>query len=150
MNYFKIFDITPNLDLCPKKLEEKYLDLQLQFHPDLLINKSIKEQENSKTQSSNINNAYEILQDPLKRAIHLLEINNIFIDSIGPDNMLLMEIMEIKEDLEGSDLNKIKIIKQDLEKRKNNLYQEIIKLTNQNLILEASKKIILLKYLSNI
>jgi molecular chaperone HscB len=149
-NHFQIFDIAPNLDLNSNDLEEKYLELQLQFHPDLFINKSQDKQEKAKISSSNINNAYEILKDPLKRAIHFLEINNIFIDSIKPDNILLIEIMEIKETLAEADENEANLIKKDLEERKRNLYQEIISLTNKNLIIEASKKIILFKYLDNI
>ena len=98
-NYFEIFDLSPKLDLDLNSLEEQYLQLQLQFHPDLLIHKTQKEQELAKIKISQINNAYEILKDPLKRAIYFLEINNIFIDSIKPDNMLLVDIMEIKEEL---------------------------------------------------
>jgi molecular chaperone HscB len=149
-NHFQIFDIAPNLDLNSNDLEEKYLELQLQFHPDLFINKSQDKQEKAKISSSNINNAYEILKDPLKRAIHFLEINNIFIDSIKPDNILLIEIVEIKEKLAEANENEANLIKKDLEERKRNLYQEIISLTNKNLIIEASKKIILFKYLDNI
>lgn len=149
-NHFQIFNITPNLDLNFNDLEEKYLELQLQFHPDLFINQSQDQKEKAKILSSNINNAYEVLKDPLKRAIHFLEINNIFIDSIKPDNILLIEIMEIKETLEGSDENEANLIKKNLEERKINLYKEIISLTNKNLITEASKKIILFKYLDNI
>jgi molecular chaperone HscB len=149
-NHFQIFDIAPNLDLNSNDLEEKYLELQLQFHPDLFINKSQDKQEKAKISSSNINSAYEILKDPLKRAIHFLEINNIFIDSIKPDNILLIEIVEIKETLAEADENEANLIKKDLEERKRNLYQEIISLTNKNLIIEASKKIILFKYLDNI
>ena len=100
--------------------------MQLQFHPDLLINKTQKEQELAKIKISQINNAYEILKDPLKRAIYFLEINNIFIDSIKPDNMLLVDIMEIKEELEEGNEEKVNLIKADLKKRKEDLYQEII------------------------
>jgi thymidylate kinase len=73
-----------------------------------------------------------------------LEINNIFIDSIKPDNILLIEIVEIKEKLAEANENEANLIKKDLEERKRNLYQEIISLTNKNLIIEASKKIIYL------
>lgn len=149
-NHFQIFDITPNLDLNLNDLEEKYLELQLRFHPDLFINQSQDQQKKAKILSSDINNAYEILKDPLKRAIHFLEINNIFIDSIKLNNVLLIEIMEIKETLAESDENEANLIKKDLKRRKENLYQEIISLTNKNLIIEASKKIILFKYLDNI
>jgi molecular chaperone HscB len=150
MNYFQIFNIEPNLDLCCKNLENKYLDLQSKFHPDLLINKTKKEQEQYMVQTSNINNAYEVLKNPLKRAIHFLEINNIFIDSIKPNNMILTEIMEIKMDIESSNMEQKKILQQDLMIKKDNLYQEIISLTNQNLINQACDKIILLKFLDNI
>ena len=149
-NYFEIFDLSPKLDLDLNSLEEQYLQLQLQFHPDLLIHKTQKEQELAKIKISQINNAYEILKDPLKRAIYFLEINNIFIDSIKPDNMLLVDIMEIKEELEEGNEEKVNLIKADLKKRKEDLYQEIINLSNKNLISDISQKVVILKYLSSI
>tara|TARA_Y100000385_G_scaffold176425_1_gene182322 strand:+ start:1002 stop:1457 length:456 start_codon:yes stop_codon:yes gene_type:complete len=149
-NHFEIFNINPRLDLNMDFIEEKYLELQLKSHPDLMINKSPEEQQKAANDSSNINNAYEILKDPLKRAIYFLEINNIFIDSIKPDNMLLMEIMEIKEEFEMADKKKREVIKKDLKNKIDLLYQEITALTNKNNIAKAGEKIVLLKYLSKL
>ncbi len=149
-NHFEIFNINPSLDLNMDFIEEKYLELQLKSHPDLMINKSPEEQQKAANDSSNINNAYEILKDPLKRAIYFLEINNIFIDSIKPDNMLLMEIMEIKEEFEMADKKKREVIKKDLKNKIDLLYQEITALTNKNNIAKAGEKIVLLKYLSKL
>jgi len=149
-NHFEIFNINPSLDLNMDFIEEKYLELQLKSHPDLMINKSPEAQQKAANDSSNINNAYEILKDPLKRAIYFLEINNIFIDSIKPDNMLLMEIMEIKEEFEMADKKKREVIKKDLKNKIDLLYQEITALTNKNNIAKAGEKIVLLKYLSNL
>jgi hypothetical protein len=64
--------------------------------------------------------------------------------------MILTEIMEIKMDIESSNMEQKKILQQDLMIKKDNLYQEIISLTNQNLINQACDKIILLKFLDNI
>tara|TARA_Y100000389_G_scaffold204554_1_gene257941 strand:+ start:2508 stop:2963 length:456 start_codon:yes stop_codon:yes gene_type:complete len=149
-NHFEIFNINPRLDLNMDFIEEKYLELQLKSHPDLMINKSPEAQQKAANDSSNINNAYEILKDPLKRAIYFLEINNIFIDSIKPDNMLLMEIMEIKEEFEMADKKKREVIKKDLKNKIDLLYQEITALTNKNNIAKAGEKIVLLKYLSKL
>ena len=71
-NHFEIFNINPSLDLNMDFIEEKYLELQLKSHPDLMINKSPEAQQKAANDSSNINNAYEILKDPLKRAIYFL------------------------------------------------------------------------------
>ena len=149
-NHFEIFNINPSLDLNMDFIEEKYLELQLKSHPDLMINKSPEAQQKAANDSSNINNAYEILKDPLKRAIYFLEINNIFIDSIKPDNMLLMEIKEIKEEFEMADKKKREVIKKDLKNKIDLLYQEITALTNKNNIAKAGEKIVLLKYLSKL
>lgn len=151
LNYFKILQLDTKLDIDLQILEKKYLELQLKYHPDLLINQSQNTQLEAQITTSNINNAYETLKDPLKRAIHLLEINNIFIDNIHPDPEILMEIMEIKEELENEqDQSKINKIKETLAKRKVDIYKEIINLTNNGQIDIASKQIILLKYLTNI
>lgn len=151
LNYFKILQLDTKLDIDLQILEKKYLELQLKYHPDLLINQSQNTQLEAQITTSNINNAYETLKDPLKRAIHLLEINNIFIDNTHPDPEILMEIMEIKEELENEqDQSKINKIKETLAKRKVDIYKEIINLTNNGQIDIASKQIILLKYLTNI
>jgi Fe-S protein assembly co-chaperone HscB len=112
-----------------------------------LINGSETEQKIAKSDSSEVNNAYETLNDPLKRAIYFLKINNIFIDSIKLDNMLLTEI---KEEIEDGNEERVNLIKKELEKRRTNLYHEIIELTSVDDIDKAVNKVILLKYLSNL
>jgi DnaJ-domain-containing proteins 1 len=61
-----------------------------------------EEQAISETYSSYLNKAYSILQNPLKRGLYLLSLQNISIeeDSKGTDQKLLMEILMLNEELD--------------------------------------------------
>jgi molecular chaperone HscB len=77
--------------------------------------------------SMDINQAYKILKNPLKRAQHLLQLQGIIVgsdaDSVKPSNDLLMEIMELREHLdEERDTEKyIKLVDQLNNLHKNSL-----------------------------
>ena len=72
-----------------EKLERNYLNLQRELHPDNLKNQNGKIYQ--------INNAYRILKNPIERAKHLFEINNISIGSIKIAQEDLLKIMDLQE-----------------------------------------------------
>jgi len=54
-------------------LEKSFKNLQKRIHPDLYTNKSLMEQELSSQHSSLINQAYNTLKNPVKRAAYILK-----------------------------------------------------------------------------
>ncbi len=100
-NHFERFDLEENFELDLDLLEEKYLAFQQLFHPDKLVHKNKEEQIDLEHNSILINESYEILKDPLKRAIYLLKLKGINIDSdsceIKPDNATLIKNLELRE-----------------------------------------------------
>ena len=104
--YFFILNIAPAFDIDLEELEAKYFKAQRQYHPDRFIGKSAEERTAALARSMDVNQAYEALKNPLKRAQHLLKLQGVTVgtdnDSIKPAPALLMEIMELQEQFEDA------------------------------------------------
>jgi molecular chaperone HscB len=95
--------LAPSFDLDLDALERQYLGLQRRLHPDRFAAKSSKERALSQLQATSLNEAYETLKDPLKRAAALLGLLGRPVDLTAcgtiNDRALLMEQMEKREAL---------------------------------------------------
>jgi|GEM_PF-899612 len=103
MNYFGIFEITEQFELDEKILQDKYIQLQKKYHPDMAKN----EEEKNKfiVIAADLNQAYATLKNPYKRASYILKLQNIDIEKEGRDAYklppeLLSSILEKREELE--------------------------------------------------
>eukprot|EP01041_Mallomonas_annulata_P008146 gene8146-16742_t len=76
-NYFELLDVPMVFSLDVNKLESNYKDKQRRLHPDMYSTKSNEEKTASTTSSSTINQAYQILKNPVDRARYLLMLNRI-------------------------------------------------------------------------
>jgi molecular chaperone HscB len=83
-------------------LINNYRELQRQFHPDKFANSSDMEKRLSVQHSAQINDAYQTLKIPLKRAIYQLSLLGLELkdNETAMDPMFLMEQMELREKLE--------------------------------------------------
>lgn len=123
-SYFDILSTLPAFDLDIAALEAAYLKAQRQFHPDRFVGKPQAEKMAALQKSMDINQAYETLKNPLKRAQYLLGLQGIIVgteaDSIKPSQALLMEIMELREQAEGiknaDDMNELVVQLRELHK----------------------------------
>lgn len=106
MSLFSLLNLNPAFDIDIAKLEAEYFKAQRLFHPDRFVGKPSDEKMAALQKSMDINQAYEILKNPLKRAQHLLQLQGIIVgtdaDSVKPSPALLMEIMELREQMEES------------------------------------------------
>jgi molecular chaperone HscB len=84
-------------------LERRYFDLQRRLHPDRFATRTAREKALSQAQAVGLNEAYETLADPLKRAAYLLHLAGVDVLSEGcnqiADPVILMEAMEMREAL---------------------------------------------------
>lgn len=78
INYFELFEIETKYAIDITKLHDRYLLLQRMHHPDNLKNSTARQSALNK--SIDINNAYNVLRDPLSRAEYLLSLYNIDIN----------------------------------------------------------------------
>jgi molecular chaperone HscB len=89
-------------DLDMAELERQYFGFQRRFHPDRFAAKSATEKAHSLQHAASLNEAYEALKSPVRRASYLLELFGrpvIEEDQTISDPALLMEALEMREAL---------------------------------------------------
>ncbi|MDB3966790.1 Fe-S protein assembly co-chaperone HscB [Porticoccaceae bacterium] len=101
-NFFEIFAIPVAWQVDSSQLQSKYLKLQQEFHPDRYASSGDTEKRLAVQTASLINQAYDTLKSPLKRAQYLLELKQIDASQdshITSDGAFLMEQIELREAL---------------------------------------------------
>ena len=102
-NYFQLFGIPVDFHVDKNILKAKQQALQAEFHPDLFVNASEQDKRLSVQQASHVNEAYQTLLNPVKRARYLLEINGLELNDeteTTSDTDFLMEQLELREQLD--------------------------------------------------
>jgi molecular chaperone HscB len=123
VDYFTFFGLPRKLNLDTAKLERDFYELSRKLHPDLYARAENQEQEWSLQQSSQLNDAYRTLRDPIKRTQYLLRLEGVELEEqsktatekarqtgevkkqvVPPD--LLEEVFELNMQLEELRANK--------------------------------------------
>ena len=126
-DYFALFERPRHLVLDTTALEKDFYRLSRQWHPDRFARASAEEKERSLEMTSQLNDAYRALKEPVSRTEYLLEIEgkpverdkNADAKQVPPD--LLEEVFELNMQLEemrggGDD----PAVRADLEKAQKN------------------------------
>jgi len=107
IDHFTRLGLAPSFEIDHDALERQYFGFQRRLHPDRFAGKSSKEKALSQSQATSLNDAYETLKDPLKRAAYLLELlgHPVDLTACGTinDPELLMEQMEKREAIAEAD-----------------------------------------------
>jgi molecular chaperone HscB len=100
-DYFEMFQLDREFDLDLTILAERFRELQKSVHPDKFVNASETEKRVSMQWTVQANSGYDTLKEPLARAIYLLELSEVKIET-NPvlDPGFLMEQIEFREELE--------------------------------------------------
>ena len=77
VDYFTFFGLARKLELNVPGLEKEFYVLSRKLHPDLYSRADPREQEWSLEQSSQLNDAYRTLKDPIKRTRYLLRLEGV-------------------------------------------------------------------------
>src|SRR5467141_2559451 len=118
-DHFSLFTLPRKLWLEMSTLEKKFLELSWKLHPDKFVNASAQEQELSLKNSSELNDAYRVLRDPVARVEYLLELEGMRKEGEHKQQAppeLLEEVFELNESLDelreakasGGDLTSLK------------------------------------------
>lgn len=105
-NDFELFGLTPQFAVDKLALDERWKALQREAHPDRHATADAATQRRAMQWSVRINEAYQRLKDPIKRASYLCELNG---ETIGAENntampaAFLMQQMQWREDLEDAE-----------------------------------------------
>src|SRR5277367_935444 len=126
-DYFALLGMPHKLWIGMDALEQKFLQLSWKLHPDNFVNASEEERELSLKRSSELNDAYRTLRDPVARIEYLLSIENMRKEGEHKQQAppeLLEEVFELNESLDelreaksaGDDLSGLKQRLQSAEK----------------------------------
>lgn len=102
-NYFQIFSLPENYNLDLDTLADSYRKLQAQVHPDKFASSSEPEKMLAVQSASLLNEAFETLTAPQKRAAYLLNLQDIdvtVVDQAELSSDLLLEQIQFREELE--------------------------------------------------
>jgi len=76
-NHFELFGLAPAFALDAERLERSYREVQASVHPDRFAQSGDAERRASMEMTTRVNEAYRTLRSPLRRAVHLLELNGV-------------------------------------------------------------------------
>jgi molecular chaperone HscB len=133
IDYFAIFGLPRKLWIEINDLEQKFLQLSWKLHPDNFVNASEQERELSLKHSSELNDAYRTLRDPVARVEYLLGIEGARKEGEHKQQAppgLLEEVFELNEFLDelreakssGGDLS---ALKESLQEAENNFQEKL-------------------------
>jgi molecular chaperone HscB len=103
-NHFELFGLPLSFELDRGRLDARYRELQRQVHPDRFASASDQQRRISMQQAARLNEAYQVLKDPLRRGRYLLELRGQDFDDQQQslrDTAFLMEQMDLREELEA-------------------------------------------------
>ena len=103
-NFFELFGLKPAFSIDRDELRAQLRRLQSNYHPDRYVNASDLDKRLSMQLTSWVNEAFETLQNPVKRARYLLELSGVEIaddSATTSDAEFLMEQLEIREAVEA-------------------------------------------------
>ncbi len=101
-NYFELFAVPVGFDIQRASIQGRYLELQRMVHPDRFADQGERGQRLAVQSAAFVNEAYETLCNPVKRALYLLALANHPVDSdqrTVKDMDFLMEQMSLREAL---------------------------------------------------
>jgi molecular chaperone HscB len=118
-DYFAVFSLPRKLCMEMNALEQKFLQLSWKLHPDNFVNASDAERTASLRRSSELNDAYRTLRDPVARVEYLLGLEGARREGEQRQQAppeLLEEVFELNESLDalreakeqGGDLGELK------------------------------------------
>jgi len=115
VDYFALLEMPRKLWIEMDGLEKKFLQLSWKLHPDNFVNATERERELSLEQSSQLNDAYRLLRDPVARVEYLLELEGTRKEGEHKQQAppeLLEEVFELNESLD--ELREVKVSGGDL------------------------------------
>lgn len=111
--YFELFGLPEDYAVDRAQLSDSYRVLQQRFHPDGYVGKSVTEQRLAMQMSARVNEAYQTLSSPIKRAEYLLQSRG---QGIASDNQRVDDIdflqrqLDLREQLGSADQAELAVL----------------------------------------
>ena len=128
-NHFDLFGLTPKFSIEGEALERSYRQIQSKVHPDRFAHAGDAERRASLQWTTRVNEAFQILKNPVTRARHLLELHGVdvaFETNTAMPPEFLMQQMELRETLEEArDAAALDKLRADLKQERDGLQKAI-------------------------
>lgn len=122
-DHFSLFRLPRQFSLDLGELEARYREMQTRVHPDKHAHLSDTERRLAMQWSTQVNEAYQVLRQPLRRAQYMLHLAGVDVQAEHNTAMpaaFLMQQMEWRESLEearaGEDIATLETLHQDMKK----------------------------------
>jgi len=131
-NHFELFGLAPAFAVEGEALERSYREIHSKVHPDRFAHAGDAERRASLQWTTRVNEAFQILKNPVTRAKHVLELHGVdvaFETNTAMPPEFLMQQMELRESLEDAtakkDSPRLDLLRKDLGKSRHSLQQQI-------------------------
>ncbi len=138
-DFFRLFSLPSRFQIDSATLEQGYLALQEQVHPDKFSHLSEAERRRSMQLATHVNEGYQTLRNPLNRARYLLSLHGVDTQEDSNTAMpmdFLMQQMEWREALEETRQTKDGAALEELEQH----VQHEVRLLQQQLAIDIDDR----------
>ena len=130
INFFTLLQLPEAFVIDLETLHQNYQSIQKNIHPDRFATFDDEAKLESIKKTAQVNDAYQTLKSPIRRAEYLLQLKGINIHDekyTAVPQDFLMQQMEWCEELETHKLNKVALEKlaQDIQKNKNDMMNQL-------------------------
>ncbi len=104
-NFFELFGLPARFAIDGEQLDRAYRDIQASVHPDRFVNAGEAERRLSMQQATRVNEAYQALRSPARRAAYLLQLNGVdprFETNTAMPADFLVQQMALREAVEAA------------------------------------------------
>ena len=150
-NFFDTFNLPVLFNIDIDMLNHQYRTLQKTIHPDRFVNATDAEKKQSLQKSTQINDAYQVLKDPIKRASHIISLHQVLKDNTLPPDFLMQQ-MEWEEEFETiNDLEQVQLFSDKIDGEKKMLMDLVAMDLDEKKDWESATNIIgKLKFITNL
>ena len=130
INFFTLLQLPEAFVIDLETLHQNYQSIQKNIHPDRFATFDDEAKLESIKKTAQVNDAYQTLKSPIRRAEYLLQLKGINIHDekyTAVPQDFLMQQMEWREELETHKLDKVALEKlaQDIQKNKNDMMNQL-------------------------
>ena len=130
INFFTLLQLPEAFVIDLETLHQNYQSIQKDIHPDRFVTFDDEAKLESIKKTAQVNDAYQTLKSPIRRAEYLLQLKGINIHDekyTAVPQDFLMQQMEWREELETHKLDKVALEKlaQDIQKNKNDMMNQL-------------------------
>jgi molecular chaperone HscB len=157
-NFFQLFGLHEQFRLESVFLDEQYHSLQIQVHPDKVAHLSEAEKRVSMQLATRVNEAYQTLRNPVRRARYLLSLHGVDTQEETNTSMpmsFLMEQMEWREAVEeaqhAADVDQLEQLESRLQREVSSLHKLLeVKIDDERSYFAAAEAVRKLKFMEKL